>query len=199
MFMQFNLLGLSMRTIGVMMIGLALFKWGFLAGRSQAWVYGVFIVVGLAALGLVAWQALLNFEAGFPFEHMMAGGVAVNTILSPLITLLYASALILLVKANALTWLTNALAAVGRMAFTNYLTQSLIMTTIFWGGRGFGLFGQVDRTTLMYIVPAVWALQLVWSPLWLSNFTMGPFEWVWRRLSYARPVSLVRASPAIAR
>jgi uncharacterized protein len=191
-FIGSGLFAIGPRTIGMMMIGLALFKWGVLSGRSPAWVYGVLIAIGLAALGAVAWQARVNLAANFPFPHMVGGGLAANTILSPLITLLYASVLILLVKANALKWFIDALAAVGRMAFTNYLTQSLIMTTIFWGGRGFGLFGDVDRPTLMYIVPAVWALQLLWSPLWLSRFTMGPFEWIWRRLSYARPVALVR-------
>jgi uncharacterized protein len=192
MFIGSGLFAIGPRTIGMMMIGLALFKWGVLSGRSAAWVYGVLIAIGLAALGAVAWQARVNLAASFPFPHMVGSGIAANTILSPLITLLYASVLILLVKANALKWFIDALAAVGRMAFTNYLTQSLIMTTIFWGGRGFGLFGDVDRPTLMYIVPAVWALQLLWSPLWLSRITMGPFEWIWRRLSYARPVALVR-------
>jgi uncharacterized protein len=84
------------------------------------------------------------------------------------------------------------------MAFTNYLTQSIIMTTIFWGGRGFGLFGEVDRPTLMAIVLAVWALQLIWSPLWLSRFSMGPIEWLWRRLSYGRPVSMAKAAQTAA-
>jgi uncharacterized protein len=101
----------------------------------------------------------------------------------------------LLVKAGA-DIITSPLAAVGRMAFTNYIFQSLIMTTIFWGGRGFGLFGEVDRPTLWAIVLGVWALQLIWSPLWLSRFEMGPLEWVWRRLSYGRRLSIVRAAPA---
>jgi uncharacterized protein len=81
------------------------------------------------------------------------------------------------------------------MAFTNYIAQSLIMTTIFWGGRGFGLFGEVDRPTLWAIVLAVWAVQLVWSPLWLSRFQMGPLEWLWRRLSYAKPVAIGKQTP----
>ena len=72
------------------------------------------------------------------------------------------------------------------MAFTNYLTQSLIMTTLFYGGRGFGLMGQVDRPALWAIVVAVWALQLVWSVLWLRRFQMGPLEWLWRSLTEGR-------------
>jgi uncharacterized protein len=66
------------------------------------------------------------------------------------------------------------------------------MTTIFSGGRGLGLFGEVNRVELWGIVVGVWLLQLIWSPLWLSRYSMGPFEWVWRSLSYARPVSLAK-------
>lgn len=198
-FLQYTLVGIVPRTIAVMMIGLALFKWGFLSGTRPARFYWIFIAIGAAALALVALQAWRNWESGFDFMHMQSVGAAANIVLSPLITLLYASALILCVKAGALRWLTGALAPVGRMAFTNYIAQSLIMTTLFWGGRGFGLFGELDRVTLIAIVPAVWALQIIWSPLWLSRFQMGPLEWVWRRLSYGRAIAMTRPSPAAIR
>ena len=190
-FLANSLVVLIVRTAGVMMIGLALFKLGFLSGNARAWVYWLFVVLGAAALGVIGYQAWLNARGGFAFEHMMAGGGFANTALAIFGSLGYASALILLVKAGA-ELVTGPLAAVGRMAFTNYLTQSLIMTTIFWGGRGFGLYGEVDRPTLMGIVVAVWVLQLIWSPLWLARFQMGPFEWIWRRLSYGRPVAMAR-------
>ena len=60
-----------------------------------------------------------------------------------------------------------------------------------WGPR---LFGQVDYPIQWAIVLGVWALQLIWSPLWLSRFTMGPFEWLWRRLSYGRDLPLRRTA-----
>jgi uncharacterized protein len=127
---------------------------------------------------------------------MMTRGTVVNSALSIFVSIAYASLFVLLVKAGA-RLITEPLAAVGRMAFTNYITQSLIMTTIFWGGgRGFGLWGEVDRPTLWAIVLAVWALQLIWSPLWLSRFQMGPLEWIWRRLSYGKPVAIARTAPA---
>lgn len=186
------------RTAGVMMIGMALFKWGFFSGNVATWVYVALSVIGAGALAVVAWQAQMNYAAAFPFVHMMGPGNGANFALSPLIALFYASALILIVKSGLLRIVTDALAAVGRMAFTNYLTQSLIMTTIFYGGRGFGLYGEVSREQLWGIVGAIWVLQLIWSPLWLSRFSMGPFEWVWRRLSYGRPVSITKASGGIA-
>lgn len=182
------------RSAGLMMIGLALFKWGFFSATARTWVYALLAAVGAAALAVVAWQAQMNYAAGFPFVHMAGPGQLANMALSPLLSLFYASVIILLVKLGALTLLTDALAAVGRLAFTNYLTQSLIMTTIFYGGRGFGLYGEVSREQLWGIVGAIWVLQLVWSPLWLSRFSMGPFEWVWRRLSYGRPVSITKTA-----
>ncbi|MEZ6023968.1 MAG: DUF418 domain-containing protein [Hyphomonadaceae bacterium] len=187
--------GLILRTAAVMMIGMALFKWGFLSGNARPWLYGLMLALGAAALAVIAYQASINWNAGYPFAHMMSRGNLANTAFSIFVSIGYASLFVLLVK---LGWrlITEPLAAVGRMAFTNYLTQSIIMTTIFWSGRGFGLYGEVDRPTLMAIVLAIWALQLIWSPLWLSRFSMGPLEWVWRRLSYGRPVSMAKVQPA---
>lgn len=195
-FMPFEIFNAVPRAAAVMMIGLALFKNGFLRGEAPAAAYWTGIAVGSVALALVAYQADINLGAGFEFVHMQTRGSIVNPALSILISLLYASALILCVKTGALTALTNALAPVGQMAFTNYIAQSVIMTTIFYGGRGLGLYGEVERDTLLAIVVGVWALQLVWSPLWLARFTMGPLEWVWRRLSYGKPLAIRRTVAA---
>ena len=76
------------------------------------------------------------------------------------------------------------------MAFTNYLTQTLIMASIFYMPWGPRLFGRADYVQMWGLVLAVWALQLIWSPLWLSRFSMGPLEWVWRCLTYGRRVPI---------
>jgi len=191
-----GVVGLMPRTISVMMIGMALFKVGFLSGRAPVWLYIVMVLIGAASLALVGYQALINWNLEFETIHMLGAGVAANAGLSIFVSIGYASLFILLVKAGA-RLLTEPLAAVGRMAFTNYIMQSLIMTTIFWGGgRGLGLWGEVDRLTLWAIVLAVWALQLIWSPLWLSRFQMGPLEWIWRRLSYGNQVRIGKAAAA---
>ena len=70
---------------------------------------------------------------------------------------------------------------VGRMALTNYLTQTIIgVTVLTWW------LGDVDltRTMIAGFVVAVWALQLWWSPAWLRRFRFGPFEWAWRCATY---------------
>lgn len=190
------LLGMLPRTAAVMMIGMALFKMGFLSGRSPVWTYVLMLVLGAGALAVIGYQALINYNRGFDTLHMMGNGIAANTAFSIFVSLGYASLFVLMVKAGA-KLLTAPLAAVGRMAFTNYIAQSLIMTSIFYGGRGLGYWGEVDRVTLWAIVLGVWALQLIWSPLWLSRFSMGPLEWLWRRLSYGKPVSMSK-EPAVA-
>ena len=176
-------------TTGLMMIGLALFKSGFLSGARSLRAYAVTLSTAATALVVVAWLEWGQVMNGA--ESPLAGGV--DFLLNPLIGLGYASVLILLWKAGH-AGVLSPLAAAGRMAFTNYLTQSLMMTTLFYGGRGFGLMGQVDRPALWGIVVAVWALQLVWSALWLRRFQMGPLEWLWCSLTEGRRLPIRRTA-----
>ena len=177
-------------TLPLMMLGMGLFKTGFLAGRAPTGLYLLLIVLGgglLAATGWFGWQEAWAAEG----EGPMAGVTAALNAFAFIITLAYMSVMILLATRGPKV-IAAVFEPVGRMAFTNYLTQSIIMTTIFtqpWGPR---LIGQVEWGTLPLLVAAVWAAQLVWSPLWLSVFRMGPLEWVWRCLTYGRIVPLAK-------
>lgn len=194
MFVGFGLPGLVVQTGSLMLIGMALFKWGFLSGRAPIWLYLLMLAFGAGAFAIIFMQALASYANDFTFEYMHRIGQRAND-LAIFGSLFYASLFILFVKAGA-RFITAPLAAVGRMAFTNYIAQSLIMTTIFYGGRGFGLFGEVDRNQLWAIVIAIWLVQLIWSPLWLAKFNMGPLEWVWRRLSYGAPIEITKGKNA---
>jgi uncharacterized protein len=66
------------------------------------------------------------------------------------------------------------------MALSNYLLQTLICTTLF---DRLGLFNQLDRLQLLAVVPAVWAVNILVSVMWLRYFRQGPVEWLWRRLT----------------
>ena len=173
-------------TLGLMMIGLSLFKSGYLAGRSSTRRYVAVACIGATALATVAYLLWRKDVVGT--EFLATDNVVL--LLAPVVSLAYAAMLILALRAGASTFLAPV-AAAGRMAFTNYLSQSIIMTSIFYGGRG-GLMGEVNRPVLWGIVGAVWVLQLIWSPLWLRHFEMGPFEWVWRCLTYGRRVPIVK-------
>ncbi|MFZ4545233.1 MAG: DUF418 domain-containing protein [Saprospiraceae bacterium] len=82
-----------------------------------------------------------------------------------------------------MNWLKLRIAAVGKMALTNYIMHSLICMVVFTG-VGFQMFGKLQRYELYFIVFAVWILQLIISPIWLKYYHFGPLEWLWRRLSY---------------
>ena len=69
------------------------------------------------------------------------------------------------------------------MAFTNYLMQSIFCATIFYG-FGFGLYGKLERYEQYYVVGAIWLFQIIFSNIWLQYYRFGPFEWVWRSLTY---------------
>ena len=177
-------------TVALMMIGMGLFKSGFLAGRSPVWVYGLFVAAGAGSLWLVWQETSAAVAAGFPFIEMMTKPY--NTFLAPFVSLGYASLLILLARFG-LKLILTPLACAGRMAFTNYLSQTLTMTTIFYGGRGLGWYGQIGWPEMWMVIGGIWAAQLIWSPLWLSVFSMGPLEWGWRCLTYGRMVPLRKA------
>lgn len=176
-------------TAALMLIGMGLYKAGFLAGRSPAWVYGLFVLAGAGSLWLIWRETAGVIAAGFPFVETMTKPY--NSFLAPFVSLAYASVLILLARFGLKPILTP-LACAGRMAFTNYLSQTLIMTTIFYGGRGLGWYGHIGWPEMWMIIGGVWAVQLIWSPLWLSVFQMGPLEWGWRCLTYKRMVPLRR-------
>jgi uncharacterized protein len=76
-------------------------------------------------------------------------------------------------------------AAAGRMAFTNYLTQSIVFAVVF---NGFGLFGAIATAPAAAFGVALYAAQLAWSVWWLKRHRFGPFEWLWRSLTYGRRV-----------
>ena len=89
--------------------------------------------------------------------------------------------------------LVGRLAATGRMALSNYLGTSLVMTAIFYGW-GLGLFGQVRPAAFPLFLIAAWAVMLLWSKPWLNRFAMGPAEWVWRSLQRGKVQKIRRSA-----
>ncbi len=167
-------------TLGGMMIGLGLFHSGFLKGEAPVKTYVLAIAAAAVSLLVIA----MAVRSGTPWTPM------INGLLCLPVTLGYAGVLALIGRAGWGRMVLYPLACTGRMAFTNYLCQSLIMTAIFYGGRGPGFFGTMGYAALAPIVVAIWVGQVVFSTLWLRGFRYGPFEWVWRSLSYGKRVAL---------
>jgi len=177
------------KVIGLMMIGLGLFRLGYFEARRTG-VHVASVVAGAVALTVIGWQNLIILRENFPEPEIYGSHRAAAEFLSLFVSLGYASLLMLISRVPVLKGITAVLTPVGRMAFTNYLSQSLIMTAIFYGGRGPGLYGQMSLSQMLPLVLAVWATQIIFSHLWLRGFRYGPFEWVWRCLSQGRWVAI---------
>tara|TARA_R110002072_G_scaffold170552_2_gene324190 strand:- start:124018 stop:125151 length:1134 start_codon:yes stop_codon:yes gene_type:complete len=174
------------RASGMMLLGMALYKTGVITGKADSQLYHR--LLGLAMLfgvPVVIYGIYWNFNNEWELSSMFLGS-QFNYWGSVLISLGWMSALLLILKHNILTGLTNRLAAVGRMAFTNYIMHTLLCGLIFYG-HGLGLIGNVERAGQLLIVLGIWMLQLWLSPIWLSHFRFGPLEWLWRSLTYWRP------------
>lgn len=185
------------RLLGVMLLGMALYKWRFFTAGWSARAYAAGALIGLPpGIGAAWYGAAHHVETGFALESLAVGGMP-NVLFSPLASFGYACAVMLICKAPGIDMLRRPFAAVGRMALTNYLMHSLIGFFIFAGPPGLGQFGEWERMQQFQLVLAVWAAQLVLSPLWLSIFRFGPFEWLWRSLTYGRlqPFLKGRAAP----
>ena len=81
------------------------------------------------------------------------------------------------------TKLAQSFVSMGRLSLTNYLTQSIIFTTIFYG-YGFGLFGKLGVAVGLLLAIIVYALQLYVSKLYIKRFSIGPVEWLLRKFVY---------------
>lgn len=175
---------------GLMLIGMAFYKWGILTGQRSKRFYAGLIAVGFGiGLPLVIGGVYRNFAAGWAMEYSMFFGEQFNYWGSVFVSSAYIGILMLVSRSDLFRRLTGVLAAVGRMALTNYLMQTVICTILFYG-HGFGLYGRVERMWHPLIIVAVWIPQLIWSPLWLKRFRFGPAEWLWRSLTYRRRQTL---------
>ena len=166
-------------TLALMLIGMALFRWGFFSGAWSRRAYWL-----TAAAVPLAWAAYIPLVDWLDATHwapltMIATEAIQLSLLRPWLSLGYAALVILFVQSGRLPWLADRFAATGRMAFSNYLGTSIVCTLIF-NGYGLGWYGYLQRWQCLIVVAGMWLLMLVWSKPWLDRFAYGPFEWLWR-------------------
>lgn len=173
-------------TLPFMLFGMVLLRTGFFTGRWSRqrlqWFSWTSLVVGGA---ITATFANWAFARHFPEEIMR---LAINSALSfphLLMALGYAGLLVLLAPRLAATPLGERIVATGRMALSNYLGTTVLMTAIFYGW-GLGLVGNVPNAWQPLFVLLAWALMLLWSKPWLDRFGQGPLERLWRSLAKMR-------------
>ncbi len=180
------------RAGGLMLLGMALLKLGVLSGDRTAGFYRGLTIGGyLLGLPLTIYSAVNAHAHAFDPIYMLKIGGIYNYVGSVFVALGHVGLVILIVRRGAMAKLTARLAAVGRMALTNYLMHSIVMTSLFYG-YGLGLYGQIPRAGQMVFVAGLIGLQLTVSPWWLARFRFGPAEWLWRSLACGQPQSMRR-------
>jgi uncharacterized protein len=170
--------------LGFMVLGMALYRNGFLTAKLSNQTYALTAVVGLGiAWPLIfagcwhAWKSHFDLFISWwwlnvPYDLGRVTGALGN-----------AAVVLLLVKNGAMQWITRRLAAVGQMALSNYLLTSTTCKLLFvWCPPHW--YGRLQYYQLYFVCAGVWALNLIWSPIWLRHFQFGPAEWVWRSLTY---------------
>ncbi len=183
------LFGYFLRGLGLILIGAGLYRTGFMNGGMPAETYRKMAIIGLAVgLPFAALGVVITAMSGYSREVAFIGQIP-NTIGTIPASLGYMS-IIILWNNRVDSWLKRRLRAVGRMALTNYLTQTVLgvlVLTIMLGDAGW-----MNRAPILVFVFAVWALQLWWSQAWLSHFRFGSAEWLWRVATYRRGQPLRR-------
>lgn len=171
--------------LGMMLVGMGLMRLGYFAGGWSTRAHALLIGVGIAAAAATLWWARCWEATGFSLTALELRAIHDTTYAYSrgLVGLAWASALILIVQRGVLRWLSAPLAAVGRMAFSNYVLQTICCTLLFFG-YGLGLYGSIDRGPLLLVVVGVSAVQVAFSLLWLRRFRYGPLEWAWRSLTW---------------
>ncbi|MDE2932867.1 MAG: DUF418 domain-containing protein [Chloroflexota bacterium] len=169
-----------LRALGMMLIGVALYRTGVITGarspafyrRLAVWGFGIGLPL---SIGGFTWMAATDF---CPDVAIM--GAIPNTLATLPLALAYLS-LVALWNLRSQGVLHRRIHAVGRMALTNYLTQTIIGVIVL---RTLFEPDDLNRSWILLFIVAVWVLQVAWSQPWLDRFRYGPFEWVWRCATY---------------
>lgn len=166
---------------GLMLTGAALMRSGWLSGnfsqrhyrRMALWS----LLVGLCIQIPTTLAQWLN-----DWEYHVSGYLlqVPSELAAPLMMIGYVSLIYGFWPQLSRLKMAYALRQVGRMALSNYLLQTLLCTTLFYH---LGMFNQWSRSTLLWVVPAVWLINILFSLFWLSHFKQGPVEWLWRKLT----------------
>ncbi len=182
---------LFLDALGAMLLGMALLRSGVLTLQAPRSTYVLMATLGYAiGLPIAAWETGSMIAADFDallklrnLIHYDVRRIAVG--------LGHLGTILLVCQALPGNWLLTRIAAVGRMALSNYLGQSILCGLIFYT-VGLGLYGQFTGYYLYGVVACVWALQITFSNWWLNRYRFGPFEWIWRSLTYSRRQPLLR-------
>ncbi len=179
--------------IALILLGIALYKWGYFTtwtNRQHRRAVLLGYSIGFPLVIIDFWYNTVNFpnyEASMRYleTHGINWVSLTYDFQRIFLTIAHVSLILLIIRSGKLQQFFRSMAAVGRMAFTNYIGQTIICTLIFFG-YGFNLFAELDYSQIFLVVMGVWIFQVIFSVVWLKYFYFGPLEWLWRALTYMK-------------
>ena len=169
--------------LSMMLLGMALLRLRVLQAERSLRFYALLMLIGYGiGIPINIWETKTYIESGFDlityYELLRTYDLGRIPIM-----LGHVGLIMLFFRSGIFKLFQRSLMAVGRMALSNYLLQTVIANIIF---IGFARYGRLQRYELYYIVLAIWVFQVVSSTIWLKYFAFGPFEWLWRTLTYRK-------------
>ena len=181
------------RAGGLMLVGMALFRWGVLsAERSRSFYLKSAFYSLIIGFPIVIYGIYMNFTMNWDFQYSMFTGSQFNYWGSLFVAYGYISLIMVFAQSDNYYTIKKRLTSIGQMALTNYILHSFIGVLIFFG-IGFGFFGKIDRSLQILIVGIIWIFQYLTSEKWLNSYSFGPLEWVWRSLTYGKKQPFLRS------
>lgn len=187
MYIIFSAFSLAWQILGLFFIGAAVYKAGLLDERGRVWRRAIIGAAAFVALPISIMATYVDAHTDHRGANVLLTGASM--VYGPVMSLGYLCIAAWAVQVRALRGITGVFGAVGRMALTNYLSQTVIATFVFYWW-GLGQFGQWTRGERDLLVVCVYSAQCVLSVLWLRAFRFGPMEWVWRTLTYGRAAGM---------
>ena len=178
--------------VATMLIGMALFQWGIIQGRSRRRLYWALLLLGYGigfALRASLWLEILRFRPGQHWQGIFFDLARLAVCFGHL-------GLIHLVLGSAAgRRLLSPFQAAGRMPLTIYLFTSLLMMWVLFAPWGFDLFGAWGQADMMAVAGIVIVAELIAANLWFRRFDNGPMEWLWKSLAYQRREPFLKRRP----
>ncbi len=165
-----------------MLIGAAAAKWRLLERAKELKGLWISFAVLFVAIGIILKSLPINLGKIYLYDYIQV------SIGGPILSVGYIAVFVVLSYIPVMNKVFSPLAKAGRMSMTLYIMQSIVCTIIFYN-FGFGLYGEIDVPTAVYIAFAIFAIQVILAELWLSKFTQGPLEAAVKRLTYGKMYS----------
>lgn len=179
----------SWDSLFAMLIGVLMYRAGLLTGQASVRTYAIMAVVGLGVgFAVRYWVVAGMMASGYNDEWLLINAA----IMQPgrlLVAVGFVGLIQLMVRVSIFDIFSNGFAAMGQMALSGYLGQSVIYLALLYGFSG-GLYGQLQGFELWGLALAIFAAQVIVSVIWLRHYRFGPFEWLWRSWTYKKKMPM---------